>query len=74
MLVIGCTVDEPEILRVPETGATDGAADSDAPDGLGEAPLQAASRSAPATIPARAGQVRGEWINAILRAYRQIHA
>jgi hypothetical protein len=74
MLVIGCTVDEPEIFSVPLTGADDGASEPGAPDGLGEAPLQAARSRVPAIIPARASRVRGELINAVLRAFRQIHA
>jgi hypothetical protein len=60
MLVIGSTVEEPEMERVPVSVET---------DALGEPGFEHAARSrAPATRPARAGRIRGECVKVILRA------
>src|SRR6185503_213340 len=56
-LVIGSTVDEPEIVSVPETAAEDSS---------GDPPFeQAARRTAPARMAASAGRTRVEWVNGI---------
>jgi hypothetical protein len=63
MLVIGSTVDEPEIVSVPVTGAVDGPLEVP-DDAAGDPPFeQAASRSAAARMPAAEGRSRIEWVN-----------
>jgi hypothetical protein len=69
MLVIGSTVDEPEIVSVPVTGVTDGpaeAADEAAEDSAGDPVLEQAARmTAPARTPTSAGRTRVGWVNGI---------
>ena len=64
MLVIGSTVDEPEIVSVPVTGVTDGPADA-AEDSAGDPVFEQAARTTTARIPATAGRTRVGWVNAI---------
>jgi hypothetical protein len=60
MLVIGWTVDEPDIVSVPLTAVTDGSADTagDSPGDPDPVFEQAARMTAPARIPATAGRIR----------------
>jgi hypothetical protein len=64
MLVIGSTVDEPEIVSVPVTGATEGPEDA-AEDSAGDPVFEQAARTITARIPARAGRTRVGWVNAV---------
>src|SRR6266545_516085 len=65
MLVIGSTVDEPEMVSVPTTDDTEARADSSG----GPVFEQAASSRAPASSPARPGWTRAEWVNGFLQAW-----
>jgi hypothetical protein len=75
MLVIGCTVEEPEITRVPLSGVIDGTGEPSEGAALGEPPLEQAARSsAPATVIGSAREYRRGYFKAeILRICTLVH-